>query len=133
MKKSYINVYEKIIISKLSVIVIFILKISAFVVHPGLVKTDMTVVRPGNDSLFTKVVGWTLMPFFSQEPEDGANSSLFAATFAEAKSSEFYVPNGFLAMYGPPIAISPPKAAKDLATAEKLWEVSEQLTKVTWT
>lgn len=92
----------------------------------------MTSIRPGNDSFFTKLVAWTLMPLFSQEADEGAATSLFAATSPDALSSEYYAPNGFLATHGPPTKLPMPNAANDLKTAEKLWEVSVKLTNVTW-
>jgi hypothetical protein len=92
----------------------------------------MNTVGPGNDSLATKIVSFTLLPLFGQEPKDGANASLCAATSPEVKGGEYYSPSGFLGLFGAVGAHNYPNNAKDLEVAKKLWQVSEELTKVTW-
>lgn len=107
-------------------------RVLAIAVHPGLVKTDMTAVRPGNDSFFTKFVGATLLPIWGQEAVDGANASVFASTSPSAEAGEFYGPNGFLGMRGNVEKTSMPESAKNAEVATKLWELSGQLTSVSY-
>jgi NAD(P)-dependent dehydrogenase (short-subunit alcohol dehydrogenase family) len=53
---------------------------------------------------------------------------LFAATSPEALSGHFYGPNSFRGTRGYPINMDFSENAKNIYTAEKLWEVSEALT-----
>ena len=50
----------------------------------------------------------------------------------EANGGEYIGPDGFMEMKGYPKVVEPKPQAKDLATAEKLWAVSEQLTGVVY-
>ena len=62
----------------------------------------------------------------------GALPTLFAATSPGAAPNGYYGPNGFYELKG---SVAPAKIfpqAKDEAVARKLWQVSEQLTGVTW-
>jgi hypothetical protein len=62
----------------------------------------------------------------------GALPQLFAATSPEAKGGAYYGPDGFLEFRGyPHLAPVPPKA-NDAATARRLWDVSGQLTGVSF-
>jgi hypothetical protein len=62
----------------------------------------------------------------------GALSELYAAADQGAQSGRFYGPGGFLEMRGYPAEGQPAAAARDQETARRLWDVSEQLTGVTW-
>jgi NAD(P)-dependent dehydrogenase (short-subunit alcohol dehydrogenase family) len=69
------------------------------------------------------------MKLVAQTADRGALPSLYAAT-GEVASGEFFGPRGFLNMNGPPVEVKLPKRARDSATAQGLWERSEQLTGV---
>jgi hypothetical protein len=92
----------------------------------------MTAVRPGNDTFFTKLVSFTLLPLFAIESPEGANSSLYGATSPDAKAGGFYGPSGFLGMNGAVAKLNAPNPSKDLEVAKKLWELSQELTHVNW-
>jgi NAD(P)-dependent dehydrogenase (short-subunit alcohol dehydrogenase family) len=53
---------------------------------------------------------------------------LFAATSPEAMSGHFYGPNSFRGTRGYPIDMDFSENAKNIYTAEKLWEISEAIT-----
>jgi NAD(P)-dependent dehydrogenase (short-subunit alcohol dehydrogenase family) len=68
--------------------------------------------------------------FFAQEPSMGALPTLFAATEPNVKGAEYYGPNGFMEMNGPPKRVKSNKRSRDKNVAERLWNVSEDLTGV---
>ncbi len=73
-----------------------------------------------------------VLPLFGQDASLGANPSLFGSTSLNAKGGEYYGPSGIFGAKGPVHKIDPPAPAKDLEAAEKLWKISEELTKVGW-
>jgi hypothetical protein len=62
----------------------------------------------------------------------GALPELYAAADPAAVSGRFYGPGGFLELRGYPAEVQPCAAAKNEETARRLWDISEQLTGVTW-
>ena len=66
---------------------------------------------------------------FPQSAQTAARSSVLAAT-ANLPNGSYVVPR-FLQM-GKPIAIKPPKKARDAVTARRLWELSAELTGCDW-
>lgn len=78
-----------------------------------------------------KVVG-LILPIFGQEVSVGAHPSLFGATSPNVKGGEYYGPGGLFGAKGPVTLVEPPTPAKDLKSGEKLWQISEELTKVSW-
>jgi hypothetical protein len=73
-----------------------------------------------------------LRPFLSQSAADGALPILYAATALEAEHGGYYGPKNFLEMKGPVAVARVAATAKDTAVAQKLWELSEELTGVAW-
>jgi len=69
-------------------------------------------------------------PLFAMKPADGALPTLRAATDPSARSGSYWGPRGLTGMNGPPAPARVADRAQDLAVAERLWEVSEKLTKV---
>ncbi len=67
---------------------------------------------------------------FRRHPIQAALPILFAATATEALGGHYYGPTGFYELWGAPGEIDFLTQAKNLQTAEKLWEISEQLTGV---
>jgi hypothetical protein len=64
-----------------------------------------------------------------QDPDQGALSTLFAAT-EDIPGGSFVVPGGFGHMRGSPEIASVSQAARDVALARRLWDVSATLTGV---
>ena len=99
--------------------------------HPGYALTSLIPNGPGTKGLnyqFSRL----LALFLSQSPAEGALPTLFAATAAEARPGGYYGPNGTLELIGTPGIARSSRRAQDEATAQRLWDVSEQLTGVTF-
>lgn len=62
----------------------------------------------------------------------GALPILRAATDAAAKGGEYYGPSGKLRMTGHPVVVTSNARSHDEAAAERLWQLSEELTAVTF-
>ncbi|HEY0256185.1 MAG TPA: SDR family oxidoreductase [Candidatus Methylacidiphilales bacterium] len=99
--------------------------------HPGFARTDLVSNGPGDHSLISRL-NRLLQPFLSQSAAAGALPTLYAATAPEAKGGEYYGPNGFYEMKGPPAPAYIAPRARDLASAQKLWDISEQVTGVSF-
>jgi hypothetical protein len=69
---------------------------------------------------------------FAQDPTDGARPLLYAATAPDATGGEYYGPDGFLSMRGPPERQRSSDRSYDEGTARRLWSVSERLTGVAY-
>lgn len=73
-----------------------------------------------------------LNPIFAQDPEMGALPTLYAATSPDVRGGDYYGPDGFFEMRGHPTKVEPIDRSKDEADAKKLWEVSEELTGISF-
>lgn len=67
---------------------------------------------------------------FAQSAQKGALRTLYAVTAPGVKGGEYYGPGGFLGMRGYPEKVQSSERSDDSEVAERLWEVSEQLTGV---
>jgi hypothetical protein len=73
------------------------------------------------------------MPFMWQEVDEGILPALHAATSPQAQGGAFYGPRGFYELAGGGVKdANVPAQATSEADARRLWEVSEQLTAVTY-
>lgn len=99
--------------------------------HPGYANTDLQHVAPRETG--NRLMG-AMMGFFNglvaQSAADGALPTLRAATDPGAQGGEYYGPAGFMEVSGPPVRVDSTDRAQDLADAERLWGVSEELTGV---
>jgi NAD(P)-dependent dehydrogenase (short-subunit alcohol dehydrogenase family) len=100
--------------------------------HPGFARTDLIANGPGERSLANLVGRWTIQPLMSQSAAAGALPTLFAATAPEARPGGYYGPTGLFETKGPAGVAAIAPRAQDEAVATRLWEVSEELTKVRW-
>jgi len=98
--------------------------------HPGWARTDLFANGPGFGLI--SVVSQFAAPLFSQPPESGALPTLFAATSPQAEGGGYYGPNGLYELRGPPAPARIMPQARDKAAAAKLWDVSQQLTGVSF-
>jgi len=91
--------------------------------HPGWTGTDLqrhsSLIRFFNT-------------FFAQSPPMGALPTVRAATDPAAGGGDYFGPNGFLELRGHPVKVGTTEAARSEADARRLWEVSEQLTGVSF-
>lgn len=95
--------------------------VTATAAHPGWTATNL---QRGLLHAVSRVVG--------QTPEMGALPTLRAAVDPQARPNDYFGPDGFMEMRGYPVKVEPSAAAKDLTVARKLWEVSEQMTAVSY-
>jgi NAD(P)-dependent dehydrogenase (short-subunit alcohol dehydrogenase family) len=101
--------------------------------HPGATRTNLQSAGPnmgraeGRESPLMRL--GNRLPMWQEVPQ-GALPTLYAATSPEAEGGAYYGPDGFMELRGAPTTAIVPRRARDEATAARLWEVSEDLTKV---
>ena len=107
--------------------------------HPGFAKTNLQLSGPsqGKESptLLERFyrVSRQVTPFIWQEVEEGILPALYGAVSPDAEGGAFYGPRGFLEAAGggvKPARI--PGRCQNEADSRRLWEVSEQLTGVSF-
>ncbi len=99
--------------------------------HPGFASTDLIANGPGRRSPMARI-GGLFLPLISQSSADGALPTLYAATAAEAAGGGYYGPGGLFELTGAPRPANVARQARDRATASRLWQVSEVLTRVSF-
>ncbi len=107
--------------------------------HPGLCKTNLQLSGPsqGKDSptLLERFyrVSRQVTPFMWQDIDEGILPALYGATSPDAKGGAFYGPRGILELAGGGVTDAKILArSSNEADCRKLWEISEQLTGVTY-
>ena len=101
--------------------------IIATAAHPGMSNTNL-----GNHLLnnwFLKIIGRIALRL-AQSSAMGALPSIRAAVDPEAKGYEYYGPDGPRESRGYPVKVTSNGASHNLVDAEKLWQISEELTGV---
>ncbi len=103
--------------------------------HPGVSKTPIAAGWEQEDRrrLWDRLelFGYRVsMRLFSQTAAEGAQSLVFAASEPNVTGGGYYGPTGFRQMGGPPGPVQPSRKALDSVVAARLWEASEQLTRV---
>lgn len=111
------------------------LPLLSMIVHPGVSRTNIGNSRKalGSFHLMDRVISVVLnivMSVFGQSAEGGGWPTLYAATSPDVIPGGFYGPDGLGETRGAPAPAKIHKAGLDDATAQKLWQVSEQLTGV---
>ncbi|MFK7920626.1 MAG: oxidoreductase [Bacteroidia bacterium] len=99
------------------------------IAHPGVSDTELGRHFP--KWLYT-ILSYTLVPLISQSAAKGALPTLMAALDNNSKGGEYYGPTGFQGMKGKPGLATSTELSQDPAIAKKLWEVSEDLTGITY-
>ncbi len=107
--------------------------------HPGFAKTNLQLSGPSHGrqtpTMLERFYRATrrLTPFMWQEIDEGILPALYAAASPQAQGGAFYGPHGFYELAGGGVKPAKiPKHAKNDADNRRLWEVSEQLTGVTY-
>jgi NAD(P)-dependent dehydrogenase (short-subunit alcohol dehydrogenase family) len=107
--------------------------------HPGLTKTNLQIAGPSHgrtkpsvmERLYT--LSWRLTPFLWQEIDEGILPALYAATSPQAEGGAYYGPHGIYEAAGGGVKPAKvPAPARDDADGRRLWEISEQLTGVSY-
>jgi len=91
--------------------------------HPGVTSTELS-----RHSLIFR----TLIPLFGQKADAGSLPTLRAAFDTEAKSGDYFGPDGFMEFRGNAVLVKSTPQSYDKAKAGQLWEISEKLTGVTF-
>ena len=100
-------------------------------VHPGISRTNIFDNGPGRANLKARMVS-LLAPVITQDDAMGALPTEFAATAATVRGGDYIGPDGLGEFKGYPKVVTPRPQALDVASAERLWQVSEQLTGVSF-
>lgn len=102
-------------------------------VHPGVASTNLAI--PGYEqsgSTLMASLAKILSPVITQSAIKGALPSLYAATAEGVQGGDYIGPDGFYEAFGYPGPASSTRRSKNPDIARKLWEVSEQLTGVSY-
>ena len=101
-------------------------EVRAVAAHPGYAATNL---QQHTGSLIQNTFMAISNRLFAQSDEMGALPTLYAAT-QDIPGDGFVGPDGFQEQRGHPTLVGRTAAARDRATAEQLWELSERLTGV---
>jgi NAD(P)-dependent dehydrogenase (short-subunit alcohol dehydrogenase family) len=103
--------------------------IRSLAAHPGYAATNLqTAAPPMMDRMVMVVTNRVL----AQSARMGALSQLYAATYPGLEGGTYVGPDGIAEQRGHPKPVSASRAARDEDAARRLWEVSEELTGVTF-
>jgi NAD(P)-dependent dehydrogenase (short-subunit alcohol dehydrogenase family) len=100
----------------------------AVAAHPGGSNTELARNLPG----FLQPVKAMLGPVLFQSAEMGALPTLRASTDPAVVGAQYYGPDGFLEQRGHPKVVNSSAQSHDQDLQRRLWNVSEQLTGVTF-
>lgn len=101
--------------------------------HPGFARTDLIANGPALEGGLLFRLGTSLLtPFASHSAAAGALPTLMAATMPGVTGGQYFGPQGWQEMKGPPGRGKIEPQALDAGVAAKLWTASEQLTGVTF-
>lgn len=103
-------------------------RLTAAAAHPGYAATDL---QTGQGQPLLELMMRLGNATIAQSAAQGACPSLYAATAPDVRGGEYFGPN-LLELRGHPTRAGRSRAAQDDAAAARLWEVSEQLTGVTF-
>jgi len=101
--------------------------------HPGYAATNLQLVAPkmSGSHLGERMNGWA-NTVFAQSAAAGALPSLLGATAPGVRGGQFFGPDRLFGTRGHPHPVDFVKAARDPETAGRLWDVSVELTGVTY-
>lgn len=97
--------------------------------HPGYSDTNLQSTGPAGLSAFVMKIGNAVL---AQPVDRGALPQLYAATAPSVEGGQYYGPAGFQEMRGDPTEVKAVPEAHDLEIGRRLWDVSEELTGVTF-
>jgi NAD(P)-dependent dehydrogenase (short-subunit alcohol dehydrogenase family) len=98
--------------------------------HPGYAATNLQIAGP--QKRLERIILGIGNHVIAQRPEMGALPSLYAATAPDLPGGSFVGPDGFMENRGHPHVVTAAGKAYDPGAWRRLWELSEQLTGVTY-
>ncbi|MXV61761.1 SDR family NAD(P)-dependent oxidoreductase [Natronorubrum sp. JWXQ-INN-674] len=102
-------------------------------VHPGYADTQLQFRGiEGRGSRLRLAGRWLMNAMLAQSAESGALPTLYAATAPDVEGGGYYGPGGLMNMRGSPSRQASSDRSYDRETARRLWEVSSELTGVTY-
>jgi NAD(P)-dependent dehydrogenase (short-subunit alcohol dehydrogenase family) len=101
--------------------------VKSLAAHPGWAATNLQFAAA---PLFDQAVMWVGNHVIAQSDEMGALPTLYAATEPGLEGGTFVGPDGILEQRGHPEPVAPNRAARDEEVAQRLWQVSEEMTGV---
>jgi NAD(P)-dependent dehydrogenase (short-subunit alcohol dehydrogenase family) len=106
-------------------------KLTCTACHPGYAATNLQAMGPRmRGSAVMESLTGVANRLFAQSAAMGALPTLYAAAAADAHGGDYIGPDGLGEMWGNPKKVGCSAAARDASAAARLWEISEQLTKV---
>ena len=100
--------------------------------HPGFARTDLIANGPADGNAVFTWGSRMLAAFLSHSAPNGALPTLMAATMPDVTGGQYFGPQGFQEMKGPPGPGKIEPQALDARVAADLWAASERLTGVVW-
>ena len=97
--------------------------------HPGASTTNLDQHLP---RLAVKIIMPILKATIAQSPAAGAEPTLYAALGKDVKGGDYFGPGGFGEFSGRAKKVESTKLSHDKEIAKKLWEVSEELTDISY-
>ncbi len=102
-------------------------------VHPGYADTNLQAVASQmRGAKIEEQITMKINKIFAQPSSQGALPTLAASVYPDLIGASFIGPNGFLEMRGTPKLTRAKALAYDQTLAKNLWQVSQELTKVSW-
>ena len=102
-------------------------------VHPGYSDTNLQAVASQmRGAAAEEKITMMINKVLAQPAAQGALPTLAACVYPDLIGASFIGPNGFLEMRGTPKLTRAKALAYDQVLAKNLWQVSEELTKVSW-
>jgi NAD(P)-dependent dehydrogenase (short-subunit alcohol dehydrogenase family) len=103
--------------------------ISSVAAHPGYAATNLQFAAPPMGDRMLMALGNRLL---AQSAAMGALPTLYAATYPGLEGGSYVGPDGFMENRGHPKPVGSTAAARDESVAARLWQVSEDLTGVSF-
>lgn len=105
------------------------LDVTSVACHPGAAKSQL--IETGSRMGGSGPAPWLRLAYaLAQSAEQGALPVVEAAVGADVRGGQFLGPSGFLQSRGAPTVVTSSRQSHDLAAAQRLWAVSEDLTGV---
>lgn len=104
------------------------LPLTALAVHPGFATTGLFATGSPTARRATRLAG----AIVGQDAAHGALPTVAAAALAEARGGDYWGPGGRTRLRGLPRPTTTASNATDVAAAQRLWTLSEQMTGVTF-
>jgi len=102
-------------------------------VHPGYSDTNLQAVASQmRGAAMEEKITMAINKVLAQPASQGALPTLAACVFPDLIGASFIGPNGLMEMRGTPKLTRAKALAYDKSLAKNLWQVSEELTKVSW-